>query len=186
MARYIQFGKDGKPVSHHDLQDKAVWCKEGFKTEEVFVDLHGKALQIQINPEKETNAYAPDLIEASGNLADLKTQNTPFFKSEKLYGIPPRYAVVFNLKDRTRYNSKYPLITVYFWVDWVSVGFQMGNYRKNIEPLIGVWKIEMPSFNDLLNLAPVHNYQQRISDQKGNAKGSYILDIRNPSFTRVA
>jgi|ETNmetMinimDraft_16_1059900.scaffolds.fasta_scaffold21530_1 hypothetical protein len=187
MAPYTQYGKDGLPIEHHDLQDKAVWCKDGASTEEVFVEMHGGLLGIQINPEKENDPYAPDLISTQNQiLGDLKTQNTPFFKSESLYGIPPRYAVVFNLKDRRRYNEKYPNIEIFYWVDWVSIGFEMGSTRIDIEPLIGVWKIAMPSFNELLDKSPVHSYQQRRYDTKGNAKGSYVFDIRDERFQKLA
>ncbi len=100
MASYRQFDKYGNPVRHEDLQNKRLWCKEGEKIEEAFVNRHGEVLQIGINPEKETNPYAPDLIfHPNHKLMDLKTQNTPFFKAEKLYGIDPTHAIVFNRKN---------------------------------------------------------------------------------------
>ena len=186
MASYTLFGIDGKPIDHHDLQDKAVWCKDGYKKEEVFVQLHGSSLGLIINPDKITNPYAPDLLNnQTSNLGDLKVQNTPFFKAEKLYSIPPKYAVVFNHKDRVRYNRDYPDIDIYYWVDWLAVGFKMGNNRIDIEPLRGVWKISMKSLESLLKESDLHEYQQRQNDTKGNARSSYVLDIRDSRFQQL-
>lgn len=113
---YKQYDKEGKLVSHNDLQNKKYWCKDGEKIEEAFVNRYGTTLDLKINPEKTINPYAPDLLVSCTNLADLKTQNTPFFKAETLYGIDPSYAVVFNRKDAVRYYRKYPSIKIYFWV----------------------------------------------------------------------
>lgn len=186
MASYKQYDVHGDEVTHHNLQDKTVWCKTGAKTEEVFVDIYGKELGVKINPDKTSNPYAPDLVTIENNLlGDLKTQNTPFFKAKSLYGIPPRFAVVFNQKDVVRYSEKYPEITIYFWVEWIPIKFVMGSFINEIEPLKGVWKISFKSLQSIIKNAPLHSYQQRKYDTKGNAKGSYVLDIRNELFEKV-
>ena len=59
---YSLYDKDGHEINHHDLQDKTKWCKDGEKVEQSFVRIHGEALGISINPEKETNPYSPDLL----------------------------------------------------------------------------------------------------------------------------
>ncbi|MEI8007714.1 MAG: hypothetical protein WCI48_16020 [Bacteroidota bacterium] len=185
MAKYKSYNKNGELVELHNLQDKAVWCIEGSKTEEVFVKKFGADLQIAINPQKANDPFAPDLIELPNNqLADLKVQCTPFFKSESLFGIPPRYAIVFNDKDRKRYNRLYPEIQIFYWIDWLAVRFEMGSTNIIIEPLDGVWKIKMPLLEELLKKAPLHEYQQRVGDKLGNAKSSYVLDIRHDYFIK--
>src|SRR4051812_29855745 len=106
---YSLYDKDGLEITHHNLQDKTRWCKDGERVEQSFVRLHGRTLDISINPEKANNPYSPDLLNLISNVrGDLKTQNTPFFKAQDLYAIDPTYAVVFNLKDRERYLKLYP------------------------------------------------------------------------------
>jgi hypothetical protein len=115
----------------------------------------------------------------------LKTQNTPFFKAKKLFDIDPSYAVVFNRKDAERYWKLYRDIIIYFWVEWHSVKFVMGNFKQEVKYVNGVWSIEFIDLVDILKVSPEHTYQQRISDKKGNAKSSFILNLKNPSFNRV-
>ena len=181
---YTQYDKEGNIVTPSDLQNKTLWCKDGEKIEEAFIKKYGKELGLIINPEKVKNPYAPDLME-DGDYADLKTQNTPFFKAHKLYGIDPSYAVVFNRKDAERYWKLYREITIYFWVEWHSVKFVMGSFVNEVEFVSGVWRIAFKDLVELLKEAPEHHYQMRVDDKKGNAKSSFVLDIRNSAFTRV-
>lgn len=183
--KYEQFDKEGNEISHQDLQAKKIWCRDGEKIEEAFVNKFGTDLDLKINPEKVENPFAPDLVYQQFKLADLKTQNTPFFKAKSLYGIDPSYAVVFNRKDAIRYYRKYPEIVIYFWVEWHSVKFKMGNYSNAVEYIEGVWKIPFPSLLELLKDAPLHHYKQRENDKLGNAKSSFVLDIRNILFEKV-
>lgn len=182
---YSLFDRFGNEVNHADLQAKKAWCKDGEKIEEAFVSKYGNQLQLIINPEKKVNPYAPDLLKKNEFLADLKTQNTPFFKAKELYGIDSSYAVVFNRKDAIRYYRLYPDIIIYFWIEWHSISFQMGTYKKSVKFISGVWAIKFEELIDILKIAPLHEYQQRKDDRKGNAKSSYVLDIRNPLFVKV-
>ena len=183
--KYTQYDKYGNVVTPTDLQNKTIWCKNGERIEEVFVSKYGGQLNLSINPEKSINKYAPDLICSTG-IADLKTQNTPFFNSEKLYGIDPSYAVVFNRKDAERYWRLYRDIVIYFWVQWQSVKIEMGNIQKEVEYIEGVWSITFADLLVLLRVAPEHYYRQRVADKTGNAKSSFILDVRNPAFNKVS
>ena len=182
---YKLFDNNGNQVDHYDLQAKKRWCKEGERIEEAFISKYGKKLGLIINPEKETNRFAPDLLYNSGNLADLKTQNTPFFSTRSLYKIDPTYAVVFNRKDAVRYYKNYPNIIIYFWVEWYSVAYQKGDFYQEVEYINGVFKIPFRHLVEILKKAPLHKYQQRVNDKKGNAKSSYVLDIRDKHFERV-
>jgi len=175
----------GNDVTHHDLQDKVAWCINGASLEDGFVQLYGDQLNLVINPEKEDNPYAPDLLNTqNGLLGDLKTQNTPFFQARPRFDLDPQYAVVFNGKDRKRYSDYYPDIEIYFAVDWVAIRFET-KASIDVNPMVGVWRIPFNALNVLCEGAPFHEYQQRIGDTKGNAKGSYVLDLQNPAFTKV-
>lgn len=182
---YQQYDRNGVEITPQDLQNKTLWCKDGEKIEEAFVKKYGSKLDVIINPAKATDPYAPDLLENNIRIADLKTQNTPFFKAQDLYGIDPTFAVVFNRKDAVRYWQHYRDIVIYFWVEWHSVRFVMGTTQKTVAFLDGVWRIEFKDLVELLKVAPSHSYQQRVDDTKGNAKDSFVLDIRNPSFIKV-
>ncbi len=182
---YRLFDINGQEVNQHDLQDKGVWCRSGASKEEVFVEKFGKDLNLIINPEKTRNPYVPDLLNTSNNLlADLKTQNTPFFQAKSRFGYDPQYTVVFNEKDRQRYNKYYPEIEIYFAVDWQVIKFQSKSILE-VVPMVGIWYIPFCKLEHLLEAAPFHSYQQRVSDQRGNAKGSYVLTLLESAFERV-
>jgi hypothetical protein len=69
----------GGPVTNLDHQNKGAWCVHGETIENSFVETYGKRLSLQINPEKTTDKFALDLVNAKHIvLGDLKTQNTPF------------------------------------------------------------------------------------------------------------
>lgn len=185
MANYKLFGIDGNEILQHDLQDKGVWCESGATKEEVFVNKFGSQLNLIINPEKVNSPFVPDLLNTSNTLlADLKTQNTPFFQAESRFGYDPQYTVVFNGKDRERYKELYPDIEIYFAIDWQVLKFQGANTIE-VEPMLGVWFIPFQQLDKLLQKAPYHEYQQRRWDQKGNAKGSYVLNILDSDFVRM-
>ncbi len=183
---YKLFDPLGKELTYHDLQDKGLWCIAGASKEETFVRLYGERLNLIIHPEKASNRYGPDLLNTANGLpGDLKTQNTPFFQAQERFQMPPQFVVVFNGKDRERYSQLYPNIEIYFAVDWQAVRFETWGKAIAVQPMAGVWKISFPALQELLKKAPFHSYQQRMTDQKGNAKGSYVLDLRQPGFNRV-
>ncbi|MEM9142912.1 MAG: hypothetical protein AAGA86_07990, partial [Bacteroidota bacterium] len=174
---YKLFDKDGKAITRHDLQDKGVWCRDGASKERVFVEKYGHDLHLGLNPEKDPDPYVPDLLNtANGKLADLKTQNTPFFQARPRFGMDPQYTAVFNGKDRIRYKEKYPKIETYFAVDWQAITFQ-GRYTVRVRPMTGIWFIPFEQLDKILETSPYHTYRQRRNDNKGNAKGSYVLNL---------
>jgi hypothetical protein len=184
-SSYTQYDQFGNIITPEDLQNKTLWCKEGQKIEEAFVEKYGTQLQVAINPQKVVNPYVPDLVNQQG-LADLKTQNTPFFKARKLYELNPSFAVVFNRKDYERYRDKYPNLDIYFWVEWHSVKFEMGSFVQEVEYVNGVWKIGFPELSQVISRSPEHFYKQRVNDTKGNAKSSFVLNILDREFIKVA
>ncbi|NDV43081.1 hypothetical protein [Flagellimonas sediminis] len=182
---YQLYDINGQIVTQHNLQDKGVWCRKGASKEVVFVDKFGQDLGLIINPAKQDDPFVPDLLNTTnGLLADLKTQNTPFFQAKPRFNYDPQYTVVFNGKDRGRYKEKYPEIEIYFAVDWQAIKFK-GSNTIEVKPMTGIWFIPFPKLDALLDEAPFHYYVQRRHDQLGNAKGSYVLYLLNPMFKQV-
>lgn len=176
---YKLFNARAEEIDHNDLQDKAFWCKHGVRIEESFVAEYGANLGVEINPEKDGNPYAPDLLIKGQYLADLKTQNTPFFSAAERYGYDPTFTVVFNEKDRKRYFREYPNIYILFWVDWMATRMEFPSGKSyRCEYLRGVWAVSFDRLNALCSGAPLHDYQQRKDDDLGNAKASYLIDLR--------
>ena len=108
----------------------------------------------------------------------MKTQTTPFFTSGR-YGIDTQYAVTFNRIDYERYIDYEKLtnksVYIFFWIDWQQLTWK----EKSTKYLFGIY------FDSLKNLekiitggAPEHSYIRRRNDDKGNAKSSFIIDIR--------
>ncbi|UBD64419.1 hypothetical protein K6V25_16070 [Bacteroides salyersiae] len=184
---YKTYDINGNIVSNHDLQDKGFWCQTGISKEKIFINMFGEKLGLIINPEKATNKYAPDLFNTSKQLlADLKTQNTPFFLANKLFNYPPQHTVVFNVKDYIRYKKSYPNIEIYFAVDWQVIKYESKDTCIEVRPMVGVWKVDFPTLEEKLKNAPIHCYSQRKNDIKGNATQSYVLNLLNDkSFIKV-
>ena len=131
--------------------------------EELFVRTRMKALGLQggMNPEKADNPFANDLTLTFQ--ADLKTVRTPLFKAGDLYGLDPQYAVTFNLKDGMRYRELYPNIVILFDVRWDVLTWSDKTDVRNAIRADGAQKI---------------NYQRRVEDKSGNAKVSFVFDVR--------
>lgn len=135
-------------------------------------------LEAKINPEKKSNPFAPDLI-VNGRVADLKVQNTPFFKAKALLGVDPKFAVTFNRKDYERYQESYPDIDVYYWVDWNKREMQIGGVPYKVDHLSGIYMLPFQKIREVIESdAREHDYIRRVFDQKGNARSSFVLDIR--------
>jgi len=157
-------------------EDKPWWVIHGRDLEDRFVNevLPRIGFRGMINPEKETNPYAPDLI-VEDHLADLKCQQHPFFTAGR-FGLDPQYAVSFNYKDYVRYSDEYPSLDIYWWVHWQ----QLADYGVEVEPMHGVWRASFPAMRwaILHGRVPSHAYQHRVHDTLGNAKASYVFDVR--------
>lgn len=132
---------------------------------------------LKINPEKNNNPTSIDYV-WNNCLADLKTQTTPFFTSFR-YGIDSQYAVTFNRNDYQRYleyEKKFQKkIHIFFWIDWKQLVWQ----DKSINYLFGIYHNSLDEIKKMiLSGAPEHKYLRRRNDMLGNAKSSFILDIR--------
>lgn len=156
-------------------EDKKEWCKSGAEFEIKFCEtMQSLGFDIKINPEKNTNKYAPDLL-FSGRVSDLKHIDTPFFLSKKYSGIDSEFAVTFNEKDLLRYKRKYPEIIILFYVSFKKSSM-LGNCCD--EHVACYWE-DLEEIEKMCDNSKVVEYKNRINDTNGNAKKSFILDVRN-------
>lgn len=51
--------------------------------------------------------------------------------------------------------------------------------------MYGVWKVSFKDLDEILKTSPLHAYQQRVNDTQGNARESYLIDLRNSKITQV-
>ncbi|MDQ7733842.1 hypothetical protein QT231_14105 [Halomonas sp. SpR1] len=183
MATYTLYDKDGNELIHNDLQKKQEWCKDGERLETRFLTLYGEKLGLRLNEEKSRDPTVPDFIHTeSGKYVDLKSQTTPFFQSRK-YGVDPQYAVTLNKIDVDRYYQLYPGIIVLYHVNWIAVKMVSG-YGKTTEvrEMEGIWAATINKIKQMCNPENLHAYLQRTNDQQGNARDSYVLDLRHGDF----
>ena len=167
-------------ISFMDTEDKLTWCKKGEHDEAVFAV--GRLFQLglagHINPEKLTNKYTHDLFVQFKS--DLKTVRTPLFKSQQLYGIDPQYAVTFNLKDGERYAKLYPNIVVIFDVKWEQTSMEIGGQRYSVKPMHQTYAGFLNDIRKAIMKAGNRKieYARRVDDSIGNAKASWVFDVR--------
>lgn len=166
-------------------EDKAFWVEAGAEKESVFVEtvLPRLGFSGSLNPEKSLDPYAPDLL-VEGHLADLKCQRTPFFKARELYNVDPQFAVSFNDKDFERYRDNHPSLDIYFWIVWQVCEKTIGGELYRVRPMAGVWRASFPALRRRIEQDRVgaHAYLHRLFDTAGNAKRSYVFDLRRFEF----
>ena len=96
-----------RPINN---QDRFAYYRLGEKYEDKFVQIcQHYEIDAEINPEKKTNPYAPDII-MNGKISDLKTQTLPFFMSEKKFNISPLDTISINRKDVERYKKNIQIL----------------------------------------------------------------------------
>ena len=161
-----------------DTEDKRSWCKYGEDRERDFckiADYYG--FSCKKNPAKENDPFTHDHIINDTYDADLKTVCTPFFTANK-YGFDPDHTITFNKKDYERYLGKYDPFKFFiiFWVRWK----EQEKYKVKVKIKMGVWVASLAITKGCIESgqAKLHEYQKRKDDQAGNAKDSYILDLR--------
>jgi hypothetical protein len=145
-------------------QNKQAYCQLGEQTEKQFLlNSFGTGVSFAMNPAKHENKYTHDLFAMMP--CDLKTQFTPFRTAGK-YGIDSEFAVTINEKDLVRYGKLYPHIIV-------VIDVQFPNYKAtHYAPLFLLRELVKNK------KAKRHEYQERVNDTAGNAKASYVFDVR--------
>ena len=145
--------------------------------EKDFLDTYGERLGLIENPSKQKFKHAPDLyILRSCVSADLKSLQIPFYKSEKVYGIPPQHCWTFNPSDLFEYSVKYSdNFGLFIWKRFDNSS-KYGYVVKKEEavyyaPLFTIKKI-------LKKSNKIHHYIRRMNDTNGNSYGSHGVDLR--------
>lgn len=184
------FSADGSSVTPHDPEDKRWWIDRGTELEAEFLALCqrvGILDGIRENPERAKGGMSlvlPEFVYRGDHL-DLKMQSQPFFMAGELFGVHPRYAVTLNWQDVADVSTKYPRCNFAIWVRWESTAYQRPNAEQRITvgALHGVWWIDPTQLRQLISAAHQqgrrHWYQRRRTDDSGNAKSSYVLDVRD-------
>lgn len=165
-----------------DNEDKLAWCEKfGADAELAFAAgrMHQIGLATYLNPEKRENKYAHDLFTVFPS--DLKTVRTPLFKAAELYGIDPQYAVTFNVKDGVRYKTLYPNIVVIFDVKWDVCSMDINGVAYRVEPMHSTYAGFLQDIRAAILKSGNRKitYAQRVADTNGNAKESYVFDVRH-------
>lgn len=145
-----------------DNENKQAWVKLGERAETHFAaPLFKGGVTVFANPAKAENKFSHDMFFVQP--ADLKTVRTPFRTADR-YGIPSATAITLNKKDVDRYREKYPHIVIIFDIEYPT--FKSIRYAT------------LREVNYLIDsgLAKLHTYINRIHDESGNAKESYVLD----------
>jgi hypothetical protein len=179
-----------KPSSN---EARSEWYSFGEKKEIEFVNIIQpwaglSAWRFSINPRKRYVKWALDIVDKLGHEYDLKYQNRPFFKAGVLFGIHPQFAFAFNEKDYIRYQEEAPNCRIIAWLEWpasvLEDSLEFG--QELIYPMRGVWILEFKeiAFSIKSGGAPRHEYKNRINDKIGNAKSSFILDLRTLAWVK--
>ncbi len=148
-----------------DLQDKEAWCAAGEVDEGNFIRNQGfDRVVVLPNVEKARDKYTHDMRISFPS--DLKTVRSSWIHSQRMFGLDPKYAISLNRKDVERYNKLYPNIVIVFDIE-------MSEYN-------GVHWADLHRINTLIRkgMAKEHSYKDRVDDNKGNAKSSYVFDCR--------
>ena len=161
-----------------DTEDKTWWIGWGKQKEQEFLKLCERE---GILPGIAAS-YGPDHYPEytyQGRYLDLKTVETPFFMARKHYGLDSNFAVSLNKQDVFDCTYKYPKCQLVFWIQWASEI----KYGVAVETRHEIRFLSYERMRELVSHAPVHIYQKRIDDNQGNAKDSYILDLRDMELT---
>tara|TARA_B100001093_G_C26833511_1_gene1017253 strand:+ start:798 stop:1301 length:504 start_codon:yes stop_codon:yes gene_type:complete len=158
-------------IPPEDNESKLEWCAYGEQLEVDFINNNiFRDTVLCMNPEKDTDKFTFDM--RINFPCDLKSRNTPWRLSEKLFGISPTYAVTIDGKDLRRYSEKYPNICIVFDIVYPDY--------KNVHYGFIYHFLKMRKEKALHK----HEYKERKNDTKGNAKDCYIFDIRNLPILR--
>ena len=178
-----------------DTEQKKQWCKMGEKMEEDFIgliDSFHPNWRVKINPEKNTKKTAPDMVYGDEDkYCDLKCQRTHFFTAGR-DGLDPQYTFTFNQKDYVRYKELYPEIGIFVWINWEQTSLTIRGTELKVDPYSSVYAVPFQKIVDLIESgqAPLHSYGRRVTtidsnhplsglvDKDGNAKASYLIDMR--------
>jgi hypothetical protein len=163
-----------------DTEDKTAWCNHGAVKEVDFANsrLFDIGLAGHINLAKKNDPYTHDLFVQFP--VDLKSVTTPLFKAQDLYGLDPQYTVTFNHKDAVRYKEKYPNILVLFDINWETLEKDIGGHVYHVDPMHVTVAGFLSDISRAIKKSGMHKieYKNRVNDDAGNAKVSWVFDLR--------
>lgn len=164
-----------------DNQDKKSWCRAAEGQERKFVTERLFQLGIGgfVNIDKLSDPYTHDLQVMFRS--DLKSVTTPLFKAQELFGLDPQYTVTFNHKDGKRYSTLYPNIIVFFDVNWAVTSKRIGQKVYEVAPMHETYAGFLSDIGRAIRACGTKSvaYQQRVDDTAGNAKSSWVFDVRH-------
>ena len=151
-------------------QDKKAYVEWGGAQEHPFTQKNAvKGWRFAMNPEKAHNPYAHDLFACVP--IDLKTMDRQWDHSQRMFGIPSEWAVSINTKDFVKYARECENIIIVLDVRWLNAVYTITLDRARY--LIGRRR------------AKRHFYKDRVDDEDGNAKDSFVFDLRDLDRTNV-
>ena len=157
-----------------NTEDKSKWIDWGVAKESTFLWLCEQYNILQGIKKSSGPVYLPEFVYEDRYL-DLKTVRTPFFLSQQKFNIDPNFAVTLNKQDVLDCTIKYPECQIVFWVNWKATT----NFGVSVKKQQGVWFLSYERMEKMISDSPLHKYQNRIHDSNGNAKDSYVLDLRH-------
>ena len=163
-----------------DTEDKAAWCGAAEAQERTFAinRLFALGLSGAVNINKRHDPFTHDLFVSFP--VDLKSVRTPLFMAQELYGLDPQYAVTFNFKDAKRYREFYPNIVVIFDVSWEQTSKEIGDRIFRVQPMHQTHAGFLDNISRAIKAGGNQRieYKNRVNDTKGNAKESWVFDVR--------
>lgn len=163
-----------------DTEDKMAWCRSAEVEERAFAvnRLFDLGLSGAVNVSKKADPFTHDLF--INFQADLKTVRTPLFRSKELYNLDPQYTVTFNVKDGERYKNLYPNIVVVFDVRWDELSKQLGDAVYTVDPMHHTYAGFLEDIRRAIILDGKKriDYHRRLEDTSGNARSSWVFDVR--------
>jgi hypothetical protein len=167
--------------SLHNTEDFERWYKLGLKQEAYFVEHIAPLIPIEadINPAKETDVTAPDLMIA-GEVAELKNQQTPFFTVRRKFGLDPQFTITFNRGDYRSYKAKYPKMDIYFVVDWRLLSYDDHGTKIVVVPMKAIYKVNFSLLSRKIEAGEVrlHEYGRRKGDPHNETHG-YVFSLHD-------
>jgi len=145
-------------------------------------DLAYLEFKVEINPKKTEDKYDHDLL-INGYKGDLKTQHTPFYRAKDFYNLDPQWAITYNHKDYVRYKNNYTNKNLPFYIifDVIRKNEFNQKYEIRTDAMRAIFMCDVRKLENLIetNQIPLHSYVNRQDDNKGNAKSSYVFDVRH-------
>lgn len=128
---------------------------------------------IKINPKRKYDPLLPTLI-VEHRIADVIYTSAPFFRSDELYGIDPRYAVTVSHKEFHRLRRGWPWMDLFFWVEWTQPVATVGRKKYQVLPMAGVWRTSHKQMRQLIAQKKARLYMPH-----GKQSGMYVFDLND-------